>query len=140
MTVTNQTIMDMYLACYSQEEIAAAVDMPRKTVGDRIANFSDLGNLAKSAKTHANHEEQEFQVPLYNVWTKSKISTELKHFGNGCNVAPIKDRSSLTTEFYLSRSHDVTTIIGVVRLHLFPQLLNICGRLRFLFLKLFRMT
>jgi len=79
---TNQTIMDMYLACYSQEEIAAAVDMPQKTVGDRIANFSDFGNLAKSAKTHANHEEQDFQVPLYNVWTKSKISTELKHFGN----------------------------------------------------------
>ncbi|MEZ6049761.1 MAG: hypothetical protein R3C11_30095 [Planctomycetaceae bacterium] len=48
----------MYLAYYSQEEIAQAVEMPQKTAGDRIANFSDFGNLAKSAKTHANHEEQ----------------------------------------------------------------------------------
>lgn len=82
MTVTNQTIMDMYLACYSQEEIAAAVDLTRQAITQKIDDYANFGNLAKNCKTLANHEEQDFQVPLYNVWTKSKISTELKHFGN----------------------------------------------------------
>lgn len=39
-----------------KEEFAAAVDMPRKTVADKIDNFGDLGNVAKSCKTLANHE------------------------------------------------------------------------------------
>ena len=60
MTVTNQTIMDMYLACYSQEEIAAAVDVAVQTVANKISDFSNFGNLAKNGKTHANHEEQDF--------------------------------------------------------------------------------
>ncbi|HMY91183.1 MAG TPA: hypothetical protein PLM85_11105 [Nitrosomonas sp.] len=72
---TNQTIFDMFMACHSQEEIAEAAGVPQKTAGDRIANFSDFGNIAKSAKTLANHEDSDFQIPLYNVWTKSKIRT-----------------------------------------------------------------
>lgn len=78
----NQTIMDMYLACYSQEEIATAVDLPRQTVTDKINIFADMSNLAKSGKTLANHEEDGFQIPLFNLWRKSKITTDLKHFGN----------------------------------------------------------
>ena len=52
--------MDMYLACYSQEEIAAAVDVAVQTVANKISDFSNFGNLAKNGKTHANHEEQDF--------------------------------------------------------------------------------
>ena len=74
---TNQTIFDMFMACHSQEEIAEAAGVPQKTAGDRIANFSDFGNIAKSAKTLANHEDSDFQIPLYNVWTKSKICCNL---------------------------------------------------------------
>lgn len=80
--------MDMYLACYSQEEIAAAVDVSSGTIANKIEDFLNFGNIAKNEKTLANHEEQEFQVPLYNVWTKSKISTELKHFGNSATLHP----------------------------------------------------
>ncbi len=48
----------MYLACHSQEEIAQVVDVAQKTVANKIEEFSNLGNLAKMSKTHANHEEQ----------------------------------------------------------------------------------
>jgi len=49
-----------YLACYSQEEIAAVVDVPKVTVSDKISKLYDLGNLAKSVQTLANHEDQDF--------------------------------------------------------------------------------
>jgi hypothetical protein len=58
MTDTNQTIMDMYLACYSQEEIAQVVDLTRQAITQKIDDYANFGNLAKNCKTHANHEEQ----------------------------------------------------------------------------------
>lgn len=79
---TNSLITDMYLACFSIEEIAVEADVGETTVIRKTDDFIHLGNLAKMEKTLANHEDQDFQIPLYNVWTKSKISTELKHFGN----------------------------------------------------------
>lgn len=72
---TNQTIFDMFMACHSQEEIAEVVSLSQKTIDNKIEEISNFGNLAKNTKTLANHEDSDFQIPLYNVWTKSKITT-----------------------------------------------------------------
>ena len=72
---TNQTIFDMFMACHSQEEIAEAVQVTQQTIDNKINDFTNFGNLAKNCKTLANHEDSDFQIPLYNVWTKSKITT-----------------------------------------------------------------
>jgi predicted transcriptional regulator len=63
--------MDMYLACHSQEEIAAAVDVAIQTVANKINDFSNFSNVAKNGKTLVIHEEQEFQIPVYNVYTNN---------------------------------------------------------------------
>lgn len=72
---TNQTIFDMFMACHSQEEIAEVVGIASGTVANKFNDFLNLSNLAKNEKTNADHEDSDFQIPLYNVWTKSKIRT-----------------------------------------------------------------
>lgn len=49
-----------------KEEIATAVDVAVQTVANKINDFSNFNNVAKNGKTLANHEEQDFQIPLYN--------------------------------------------------------------------------
>jgi hypothetical protein len=42
-------------SCHTQEEIAAAEEMPQRTISDIIKDFSENGKLAKSAKTTAEY-------------------------------------------------------------------------------------
>jgi predicted DNA-binding transcriptional regulator AlpA len=50
----------MWLACHTQEEIAAAVDLPRKTVDDRIKDLADLETFPKSPKLLATFQDADF--------------------------------------------------------------------------------
>ena len=68
----NTRIFDMWLACHTQEEIAADVETPRKTVADVTDSFGEIGNLSESAKTLANHADPDFKPPLYNVWRQQE--------------------------------------------------------------------
>lgn len=70
----------MWLACYTQEEIAEALGLPRETVKDKIGSFGENGNLSKSAKTVADHLT-DFDPPIYNIWKQQEKSTALNHFG-----------------------------------------------------------
>ncbi|HMV13099.1 MAG TPA: hypothetical protein PJ996_09120 [Nitrosomonas sp.] len=63
------------MACHSQEEIAEVAGADQATIKRKVDDFMQNSNLAKMHKTLANHEDSEFQIPLYNVWTKSKITT-----------------------------------------------------------------
>lgn len=54
----NRRIFDLWLACWTQQEIAEAVGAPQKTIDDVIASFSENGkpaNLAKSDRAAAEH-------------------------------------------------------------------------------------
>jgi len=48
----------MWLACHTQDEIAEAVDTPRKTVNDLIDSFGEIGHLTESAKSLASHASE----------------------------------------------------------------------------------
>ena len=63
-----QRIFDMWLSCHTQEEIAEAEDMAQQTVADRVSKFTDLGQVSKSGKTHAEYAD-DTAPPIYNVWT-----------------------------------------------------------------------
>lgn len=76
-----ERIMAMYLACYTQDEIAAAVGVPRKTVADSIDSLANIDNCLKSPKLSAEYND-DFDIPLYNVWTFAKKTNEVSHFGN----------------------------------------------------------
>ena len=75
----NRRIFDMWLACYTQEEIANAVGLNPTDKAVRISgNLEDLPNYQKSAAEHAI----DFMPPIYNVWKQQEKSNGVSHFGN----------------------------------------------------------
>jgi len=74
----NKRIFDMWLACYTQQEIADAVGCPQRTVADALADSADLPKSLKPAADHATG----FTPPIYNVWKFKEKSPGSKHFGN----------------------------------------------------------
>lgn len=74
-------IMQMYLACHTEVEIAEAVGLERPRVNEILALLPVLEPGSKTGRS-ANFEEEGFKPPIYNVWTFSKKSNEVSHFGN----------------------------------------------------------
>ena len=77
----DRRIFEMWMACYTQEEIAERENVPRETVRDLIGSFGEIGNLAESAKAAASHAT-DFEPPLYNIWKQQEKTAGLNHFGN----------------------------------------------------------
>lgn len=75
-----QRIFDLWLAGWSQSEIADAVGLTQGEIGT-FANFADSGKIGKSAQNAANHET-DFEPPIYNVWKQQTKSEGSDHFGN----------------------------------------------------------
>ncbi len=71
----------MWLACHSQDEIAAAVELTHQAVAKIQTDFATFGNLAESCKAAANHAT-DFEPPIYNVWKQQEKTAGSKHFGN----------------------------------------------------------
>lgn len=67
--------MWIWLSCKTQDEIAEAVGVPRKTIDDWINSFGEISDSDKSPKLTT------FTPPLYNVWNKQKKTNETNHFG-----------------------------------------------------------
>ena len=78
----NKTIFDMWLACHTQEEIAAAVDLAVGPVNEKIKKqCSDLETFPKQNKLLATFQDADFRQPLYNVWRYGECSNGTDHFG-----------------------------------------------------------
>ena len=58
-------IFDMWMASYTQDEIAEAVNMPQPTIVSRLKELSDLEKLPKSIKLSALYQD-DFKIPIYN--------------------------------------------------------------------------
>lgn len=64
-------IFDMWLACWTQEEIAAAENCSRDDVREvKEIGFGESGNLAEFPKT-ASHAT-DFEPPIYNIWKQQE--------------------------------------------------------------------
>jgi transcriptional regulator with XRE-family HTH domain len=75
-----QKIADMWMACYTQEEIAKAVGLDS---GDKSLRLSGkLENFPNNQIIRAKHMEDGFDIPKYNVWTFGKKTNSIGHFGN----------------------------------------------------------
>lgn len=72
----NRTILEMYMACHTQQEIANAVDLPQQTVADKIADITDSSKYADSGNF------RNFSPELYTIWNFGKATNEVRHFGN----------------------------------------------------------
>lgn len=76
-------VMDMWLACFSDAEIAERVDVDAKTIGRWTKESGILDSCPNSQKVAAQYQEADWQTPLYNVWRWNKDDdTAVDHFGN----------------------------------------------------------
>ena len=66
----------LWLACHTQDEIAAAVDMTRQA----IAVWED--EFAKKLEVDIFANSPDFEVPIYNVWKQQTKTAGVSHFGN----------------------------------------------------------
>jgi DNA-binding XRE family transcriptional regulator len=76
-----QRIFDLWLAGWTQQEIADAVGVPRQSLDETFAENGNIANLGKSQQSAADHAT-DFDVPIYNVWKQQMKSEGSTHFGN----------------------------------------------------------
>jgi len=77
----NRRIFDLWLACYTQEEIAERENVTQQAVAKITTGFTNFGSIAESSKPAALHQT-DFDVPIYNVWRQQTKSGGVSHFGN----------------------------------------------------------
>src|SRR4051812_1994288 len=101
----NERIFDMWMACHTQEEIAAAVNVSQSAVRDfsslvlgyqttKTTDSDDASDesgaddeakpsaFAKRGTSPAALHQTDFEVPIYNVWKQQTKTNEVSHFGN----------------------------------------------------------
>jgi transcriptional regulator with XRE-family HTH domain len=71
----------MWLAGYSQEEIAEKAGITKETVSQRLKSCQILESFPKPDKLAAEYND-DFEPPLYTVWTFAKKTNAVSHFGN----------------------------------------------------------
>ncbi len=77
----NAKIMEMWLACYSHEEIANDIgNVSDETVRRKTEHFATKSSLEPNVVKSSSFED--FTPELYNVWTFAKKTNEVGHFGN----------------------------------------------------------
>jgi hypothetical protein len=77
----NKKIFDLWLACYTQEEIAAEVGCSRDVAQAESEKFVETVLQNQIHKPVAAHSI-DFEIPLYNVWKQQEKTPGSGHFGN----------------------------------------------------------
>lgn len=74
----NKRIFNLWMACYTQEEIAERCECERTTVESILTKMAEL---PKSSKPIAEHLT-DFDIPIYNVWKWQEKTLGSKYPGN----------------------------------------------------------
>jgi predicted DNA-binding protein YlxM (UPF0122 family) len=91
-------ILELWLRCYTQDEIAQSMNRPQQTVADHVKELPNLEAFPNSVKVAASFQDTDFTPPLYNVWPFRKEKTnEVNHFGNS-EVGIVENLLYLYTE------------------------------------------
>lgn len=77
----NRRIFDLWMACWTAEEIADACCVDKAQVSRICCEAADLPKLNKPDRAAAEHAT-DFDVPLYNVWKQQEKTAGSSHFGN----------------------------------------------------------
>ena len=72
-------IFSMYLAGYTNDEIAEAVGLSEASIRQTTAEFT---TLEKVRQLNASFQDSEFETPIYNVWSFAKKTNNVSHPGN----------------------------------------------------------
>jgi DNA modification methylase len=73
-----RTIEAMWLACFTEQEIADKVGVDQKSVHNEVQGI--LENVPKILKVQ--YQEEDWNPPLFNIWSFAKKSNSTSHFGN----------------------------------------------------------
>lgn len=77
-----QKIFDLWMAGYTSEEIAESIGVDNTgSFREIIKDLSVLESFPNQTKVFANFQD-DFQFPLYNIWTFAKKTNDTNHFGN----------------------------------------------------------
>jgi len=71
----NQMILDLYLKCWTMEEIGSEVDLTRQAISDIISKLSNNTKYSKILQM------TDFSPFLYNIWNSKEGNNDTKHFG-----------------------------------------------------------
>lgn len=75
----DKRIFKMWMACYTQEEIAEREGVTKETVSEIVSQKSaDLPESDKAAASHAT----DFEPPIYNIWKQQEKTSGSEHPGN----------------------------------------------------------
>lgn len=74
----NKRIFEMWLACYTNDEIGNEFDMTPQGVGQVLKEMAELPEVSKPAAHHLT----DFDPPIYNVWKQQEKTNGVNHFGN----------------------------------------------------------
>lgn len=97
----DEKIFEMWLACYTQDEIAEAAGCSRPNVEVLIKEFQET-KLSKADQSSAAHAT-DFDPPVYNVWKQQEKTPGANHFGNS-EVRWLDNLLYLYTEPFEARS------------------------------------
>lgn len=80
----NRRIFELWLACWTQKEIADECDCSQQEVDKQIKSFTTDGTSAIYGKTQraAAEHATDFDPPIYNIWNQQKKSNGSSYFGN----------------------------------------------------------
>jgi hypothetical protein len=77
----DKRIFDLWLACYTQQEIANAVGITKQAVEQVCQETAGLPKLDKVDQSAAEHAT-DFTPPIYNIWKQQEKTNGSSHFGN----------------------------------------------------------
>jgi hypothetical protein len=79
-----ETILDLHLRCWTQEQIAKLVGGDRSVISDEIADFVGSGSFADSHifRDFDQDDSETSGRRVYDVWNFAKAENEVRHFGN----------------------------------------------------------
>lgn len=77
----DRRIFELWLACWTQDEIASEVGATRDEVRGSLGEIGDIAKIPKSDRAAAEHAT-DFEPPLYNIWKQQEKSKGSNHFGN----------------------------------------------------------
>jgi hypothetical protein len=76
----DKKIFELWLACWTQQEIADEVGTTQAEIAKSIPN-GNPAELNKSDRSSAEHATG-FETPIYNIWKQQTKSEGASHFGN----------------------------------------------------------
>jgi DNA modification methylase len=72
----NERTFDMYMRCFTHQQIADVLDVSQQTITSKIAKFTENGKFAESSNF------RNFEPQIYDIWNFHKATNEVRHFGN----------------------------------------------------------